>query len=333
MLQPQSCLIIGGGIAGLIAGTVLHRQGIPVTVLDKGRGIGGRLATRRIQHPLLGEGVFDYGTQGFSVSDPQFQVWVDEWLEQGLIEAWFNQVGADQRPYYRGRTSNRAIAQYLAKPLEIHTQTRATQINWHPREWTVQGENGVNFTGDTLVITAPVPQTLELLGRSAIASPPPIQSRLEAVTYAPCIAVLALLSQPSQIPQPGGLRLNDPVLSWIACNQQKGISPAATAVTLHATPEFSQTHWDLDNAEIAEPLFNAAAAWLGAKPTDYQVHRWRYSQPNTVYGEAFLALEHPGICLLAGDAFASAIATDPSLVLEQAVLSGLATAHHLLNHQ
>ncbi len=330
MLQPQSCLIIGGGISGLIAGTVLQRNGIQVTVLDKGRGIGGRLATRRIQHPQVGEGVFDYGAQGFSVSDRQFQVWIDEWLEQGIITAWVNQFGADKRPYYRGQTSNRTIAQHLAKPLEIHTQTRATRIHWNTPGWTVQTEGGKDFSGDALIITAPVPQTLELLDRSAIALPLPIQSGLEAVTYDPCIAVLALLSQSSQIPQPGGLRLNGPGLSWIACNQQKGISPAATAITLHATPDFSQTHWDTDNAVVVEQLFKAAAPWLDTPSVDYQVHRWRYSQPKTVYGKPFLALEHPGLCLLAGDAFSTAIAADPALVLEKAVVSGLAAANHLL---
>ena len=37
-----SCLVIGGGISGLIAARVLQHRGIKVTVLDKGRGIGGR---------------------------------------------------------------------------------------------------------------------------------------------------------------------------------------------------------------------------------------------------------------------------------------------------
>ena len=46
--QLKSCLIIGGGISGLVAGTLLQSQGIKVTILDQGRGIGGRLATRRI---------------------------------------------------------------------------------------------------------------------------------------------------------------------------------------------------------------------------------------------------------------------------------------------
>ena len=71
--KQKRCLIIGGGISGLIAATVLRRTGINATILDKGRGVGGRLATRRISHPSYGEGTFDYGAQYFTVSNSIFQ--------------------------------------------------------------------------------------------------------------------------------------------------------------------------------------------------------------------------------------------------------------------
>ena len=74
--SEQSCLIIGGGISGLITANLLQKKGIKVTILDKGRGIGGRLATRRLRHSEPITGVFDYGMQFFTVSDPLFQQWV-----------------------------------------------------------------------------------------------------------------------------------------------------------------------------------------------------------------------------------------------------------------
>jgi renalase len=326
---PKSCLIVGGGISGLIAGTMLQRHGINVTLLDKGRGIGGRLATRRIAHPGGGEGVFDYGTQVFTVSDPTVQPWVDDWLQKGIISAVANPLSESPTPGYRGVKSNRSIAQYLANDLDIHTQTRATQFTWQSPHWEIQTASGACFQSNSLIVTAPVPQSLDLLDASQIALPPDLRQRLETVTYQPCIAVLALLEQPSQVPAPGGLSLEDAALAWIACHEKQGISPQGHAVTLLATPEFSKTHWETDDATTAQLLFDRASTYLGSAVITYQVHRWRYSQPQTGFGEPYLALHQPGPLVLAGDAFGSIRAGVTSLNLERAVRSGLEAAHCL----
>ena len=327
MAYPQSCLIIGGGMSGLIAGTILQRHGLQVKIIDKGRGIGGRLATRRISHPVYGEGVCDYGMQFFTISDPQVHNWVDEWLQAEIIGEW---CGVSERSSYRGLKSSRSIAQYLAKDLDVLTQTTAVEIRWGDAGWTVRDENNDSFHGDTLIITAPIPQTLAILDRSTIALSSEIRARLDRVTYQPCLAVLALLDKPSKIPAPGGLRLEHPSLAWIACNQQKGISPQGIAVTLHATPEFSQTHWDEDNSAIATKLLTIAAEWLGSTVVAVEVRRWLYSQPQTCYGEAYLAVEEPGLLILAGDAFSIEIAPEPSSHLERAMRSGIESANYLL---
>ena len=321
-----SCLIIGGGISGLIKATKLKRNNVEVTVLDKGRGIGGRLATRRIKHSVDIEGIFDYGAQHFTVSNSKFQAWVDEWIEQGIVEKWsqgFPIVDEKNESYYRGIKSNRSIAKYLAKDLDIHTSTKITYLKWQDSKWIIQAENDSHFEGDILTMTSPVPQSLALLDSSDIILNSELRKRLVQVVYDKCIAVLALLEKPSQIPQPGGLFLDGEPLSWIASNYQKGISPNGYAVTLHAGHEFSEVHWDTDNENVANKLFTAASPWLNSEVIEYQVHRWRYSQPRTLYGEPYLALQKPSL-IFAGDAFVA-----PNV--EGAALSGLEAAEYLVS--
>ena len=55
-------IVVGAGIAGLMASGYLIKAGYRVAVLEKARGVGGRMATRRI-----GEAVCDHGAQYFSV--------------------------------------------------------------------------------------------------------------------------------------------------------------------------------------------------------------------------------------------------------------------------
>jgi len=313
--ERTSCIIVGGGITGLITATILQRRGISVTVLDKGRGIGGRLATRRVNHEDSIEGVFDYGTQYFSVKNSQFQTWVDDWLEQGVIKEWCQGFGeADGKPRYCGVEGTRGIAKYLAQELNVQTNTKVVEINYDGH-WLVQTE-AQQYEGEMLLLTMPVPQALDLLDASLIVLPLDFRFALENITYNPCITVLALLEQQSNIPAPGGIALEDGCLVWLADNHQKGISPNGYAVTLHASPSFSEDYWNSDDAEIAYKLLTAAADYLAAPVIKYQVHRWRYSQPKTFHTEPYLALSEIPL-VMAGDGFVA-----PKV--EGAVLSGIA---------
>ena len=316
--QISSCLIIGGGISGLITATILHRNNIKVTVLDKGRGIGGRLATRRIK-----TGVFDYGAQYFTVKSPQFQQWVDEWLEAGVVTQWCQKFSPEDsvKPRYRGIISNRSIAKHLAQDLNVQTSTRVTQLHYQNAQWLVETATGDRFEGDFLVMTPPVPQSLALLDSSSITIAPEIKTALQKITYHQCIAVLALLAQPSKISAPGGIVIDDEPLVWIGDNYQKGISPHY-GVTLHATPQFSQKYRESDDATIAQLLFDAASTWIDSSVIEYQVHRWRYSLPATFYTQPYCALQELPL-IMAGDAFVA-----PKI--EGAVLSAMAAANYIL---
>ena len=79
--------IVGAGVGGLAASRCLQDHGLDVTVFDKSRGVGGRLATRRE------EGVaFDHGAQYFTARDSRFTRYVRSWMQQGLVEPWMGRI-------------------------------------------------------------------------------------------------------------------------------------------------------------------------------------------------------------------------------------------------
>ena len=47
-MADVDCVIVGAGISGLIAARRLVDADVSTMVFDKGRSVGGRLATRRI---------------------------------------------------------------------------------------------------------------------------------------------------------------------------------------------------------------------------------------------------------------------------------------------
>ena len=68
----STVIVVGAGLAGLMAGRELVKAGHEVLLLDKGRSPGGRLATRRI-----GQATLDHGAQFFTVRSPVFGAYVE----------------------------------------------------------------------------------------------------------------------------------------------------------------------------------------------------------------------------------------------------------------
>lgn len=321
----KSCLVIGAGMAGLLAARRLQENGVRVTVLDKGRGVGGRMATRRFD-----EGVCDHGAQFLTVRDERFGALLDELCAAGVVREWAKGFPDDRgtlmpdgNPRYCGAGGMNAIARYLAAGLTIHCSETVTALNVEDGRWKVTTAGGLSQMAEALVLTPPVSQSLALLDAGNFVLPASIRGELETITYDPCLAVMALLDGPSRIPEPGGVKITQPPIAWIADNRRKGISPAASTITIHTTPDFAREHWETTQEEIARMIFSEAERWLGANVRSWQVHRWRYSQPVVTHTEPFLLVNSAPPLVFAGDGFGG-----PRV--EGAAVSGWAAAETLL---
>ena len=336
-LNLNRVLIVGGGLSGLTTATHLVNQGIDVTVLDKGYGIGGRLASRALKAGEKSLGFFDYGMQYFRAEDETFQRFITPLLKDGVISIWQGQFQEQAQVldpgfiYYRGRQSNRAIAQHLAQKLNVINQTRVETLEWQDSEWSIKATNGACFQADAVIMTPPVPQTLDILADSELVLEPDLRSRLEQVTYDRCLSLMLVCDRPSLIPLPGGIQLKNSLLDWIASNHIKGISPEGYAITLLAGADFSERYWESDTEWIIDKMIEAGQPWLaeGSQAIATRLHRWKYRHPKTVFGQRTLIIEQPGPLVLAGDAFCDRLVDDQSLNLEQAFLSGLDAAQCL----
>lgn len=321
-------LVIGAGLAGLVAAGRLSQAGSQVVILDKGRCVGGRMATRRFHLSGKGEeqAIFDHGAQFFTVRDERFASMVAGWLELGIIEEWSRGFAtadgsyyADGHPRYRGLPAMTAVARHLARGLDVRLDQRVTEIAATPSGWRVNVQNSQPLKAGTLILTPPVPQSLALLDAGGVELPMAARAALARISYEPCIAVMVQLAGRNQVPEPGGMWPIGGPIAWLADNYRKGVSPAPGAITIHAGPEFSQEHWLSDDQTVAELLLAAAGQWLGGEVRQIQVHRWSYSKPLWIHPEPCLALDQPAPLIFAGDAFAG-----PRV--EGAALSGLAAA-------
>lgn len=309
--------IVGAGLSGLVAARTLVAEGHDVVLLDKGKGVGGRLATRRI-----GKAVFDHGAQFFTVRDPAFQALVDEWVEAGAVRVWCHGFGADQDGYprYVGSTGMTAIAKHLARDLDIRTSSLVFSVL--PSDdggWTTTLDTSESFDSDVVILTAPIPQSFGFAFTGGVEFP----EELRTIDYDRTLGLLAVLDGPPAIPDPGALQNPDDVFSFVGDNHAKGISPVH-AVTFHANPQWSADHWDTPHDVAEELLRRAAQQHLGtARITASNFKRWRFATPQRNWPERCWSNDARNM-VVAGDAFAG-----PRI--EGAALSGLAAAATVLS--
>ncbi len=308
-------VIVGAGICGLVAGRRLVDSDVDVVLVDKGRSVGGRLATRRI-----GDATVDHGAQFFTVRTPAFQHQVDDWVDRGLATVWSHGfTTSDGHPRYVATSGMNSLAKDLATGLDVRCSTMAFGIRPGSdavAPWQVVIDDGTVHDADAVIVTTPLPQAYALLADSGIAF---AESLL--TDYDRTIALLATLDRPAAIPPPGGVQSPTPDIGFVADNHAKGVS-ATPAITVHASPSWSEAHWDDDIDTLRSALIELADTWLGgAAVLEAQVKKWRFATPRTPWPDPCWVAEG-GSIVLAGDAF------DGPRV-EAAHNSGLAAAHAL----
>lgn len=300
-----SVLILGAGLAGLTAARTLAARNVQVTVLDKGRGVGGRLATRRMATVRA-----DHGAQYFSAKTPDFQRQVAEWLATGVVREWPLETAAagDKAVAHArciGTDGMNALAKHLAQGLTVHTGERVVRLRADDGGWAAETETGTVYRADAVCCTIPAPQALILLADSEFDAASLDVSALTDIRYQPNITVMAALNAPSQIPA-GGVRYETGPVAWVADNQQKGISPGPS-LTIQASADFSRTRLDYtpEAADaIGKELLAELREWLDPGRVDsFQVHRWRYSLADVRYPDPLLVAQTPAPLLFGGDGF------------------------------
>lgn len=188
--------IIGAGVSGLTAAHHLTTRGLEVEVFEKSRGLGGRLATKRLDWAHM-----DTGAQYFTARDPRFVQQVTSWQEAGVVEPWpftpysLSADGAllpspDQTLRYVGVPGMNNLAHALAKKLTVHRNQCITSLVRKHNRWRLVSDSGDQFTDyDWVIVSAPAEQSRVLLSGHT-----PIAEHISSELLEPCLALVIATS-------------------------------------------------------------------------------------------------------------------------------------------
>ena len=295
-------VVIGAGISGSVCAWRLAREGHDVTLVEKGRGVGGRMATRRMEGARI-----DHGAQFFTVRDPRMKELLSLWENENAVVPWYDHIpGRADVPTgqrYRGSEGMTSPAKVLAEEFKVETSFFLQKIQRREKTWTLYEKDDSQRTleADHLALTIPSVQLLELFQRSDYELDDDSMNRLRKIRHTRCLAVLGIMDRPSSLKHPGTLTHPVPEIDWISDNQVKGISQEPSC-TIHASDEYSQKFWDSPDSERVPPLLAVAEEYLEVKITSCSSHRWGFAKPVVTFGATHWHSQDRGITL-AGDGF------------------------------
>ncbi len=277
-------------MSGLTAARELVAAGWEVTLLDKGRAVGGRMATREFDG-----GRFDYGAQFFTQRDAGFAALSAPWVASGMARPWtkhrFRVIGGIRR-----------IAETLAGELDVRTGATVTSVQEGSNGWVVTTAEAGVFAAPNLLLTAPVPQSLALLSQGQVRLNEQDWALLEQAHYGKTLTLLACIEGKVDLRPDGYVEPAGGVLAFVADNFSKGVSTVPGCLTLHATREYSEANWGSSSSGIIEDMLAAAAARFDGRVRSYYLHRWKFAEPATRMPALFHGIADRRLAF-AGDVF------------------------------
>lgn len=284
--------VIGAGLAGLVVARELGHDN-EVTVFEKSRGVGGRIATR-----YAGDFEFDHGAQFFTAHSEQFKRFLQPLLEQEVVADWQARFAEMERgeivttrqwqddyPHYVGTPRMNAIGKWLARDIDVRLQTTVGRIERSNSDWTLY-DNEETPLGDFdwVVITAPASQTAALAPTSS-----PIRAAAATATMRACRALMLAFEQRLELPFDAAVVRNADV-SWISVNSSKPGRSEGTCLVVHSTNAWADAHVNDDDDALNAHLQNELAEVTGidvGKASYCNVQRWRYANADKREGPAY----------------------------------------------
>ncbi len=320
-------MVVGAGMAGLVCAQRLQLAGYQVSVLEKSKGLGGRMATRRVDGVAI-----DHGARFLQPQGPLLSELKQKLVEQGVLINWrpytlqLDSTGhltpkTYTHPYYVAPAGMSAVGKALGAGLTIYRQQRVVAIaptadsDWQISTQQADNSETCQYTAKALVLAIPAPQITPLLepwfSDSRVAA---MGRAIATVQYAPCITVIAQYAPPTtqrfpslpcELTEPWAIEGHaETPFFWVGLDSSKRQS-SGLSIVIHSSVAFAEQWLEVPNRQDAgEKLLtqagNLIVPWL-AKPTHWQVHRWRYALVKRSCPEGILSASIPEPLVACGD--------------------------------
>jgi predicted NAD/FAD-dependent oxidoreductase len=292
LVVPSSkVVVIGAGMAGASCARTLAQAGCTVQVVDKARGVGGRLATRRLEwldargHRQTAR--LDHGAPAITACGTEFRQFLACAAQAGLVTPWQPALAAGSRALdeagtlYLPTQDMPWLCRWLLRDIPTTLSFAVDGLRRSPRGWQIE-VGGSTLPGhfDAVVLALPPAQAATLLApqRSDWAQ------RASIALMQPCWTLMGVAHRPARPIDWNVERPEQGPLAWVMRNDARpGREPASDAAhwVAHARGGWSRQQLEQPADWVLGRLQAALQDCLG-EPIEWRhavVHRWRYAKP------------------------------------------------------
>lgn len=284
--------VIGAGLAGLVVARELAQQHA-VTVFEKSRGVGGRMATR-----YAGDYRFDHGAQFFTARSRAFQNFLQPFIDNGVVGNWqgdfvelqgtkitSRREWRDSPPHYVAVPGMNALAQALANNLNVAVKTTVAKLERDNAGWLLGGDAGQDLGHfDWVVVALPAAQTSRLISEHS-----DLAAVADAATMLGCYALMVGFEEPLSLSWQAAV-VRDSDLSWVSVNSSKPGRADAFTLVVHSTNAWAEAHMEDDRADVRRHMLAELSRITGSdcSTADHcDLQRWRYANIDPQSGERY----------------------------------------------
>lgn len=281
--------VIGAGLSGLTFASRLNAKA-EVTVFEKSRGIGGRMATRYAENYE-----FDHGAQYFTAKGKAFQEFLEPFVEKGIVRNWqpnlvtLSKGGSKQRvsnhPSYVASPRMNALAKEMAADLKLVGNTQVDKVKGSPGAWELFDKEGSSHgVFDEVVFAIPSHQAAALVPEEF-----EYMEQIKQVKMDACFSLMLGFENPLQVDFDGAF-VEGSSIGWISVNSSKPQRPQGFSMMVQSQNRWAEANVDEDKDKVQAMLLEEASQLLNhdLSSAEHQVlHRWLYASTSVPAGENF----------------------------------------------
>ena len=279
-------IIVGAGVAGLACARELHRRNVPTVTLERGRRVGGRCASGRVDDQAV-----DHGTPFLHAISREFGLVLNDLDPAGKLPGWPLRIRGERlavtpdsyRPGRR-RMARRdgvgALPQFLARELDVRFGHEVTALEEAGACVHARLADGTALAAPIVVVAATLPESLAL-AKPLVHEWPGAGAPLAAIARMrtiPCLTVVAGYPRRGEslefdIWHP----IEATTIHAIVNDSDKREAPRECVLVIHARAQYSASHLEDAEEEWSGELLWEAAELLGhwaKSPLWQQTHRW-----------------------------------------------------------